>query len=139
MSRGKALHMEIVPYCEDDRRTVYEMVAEGWHPLDIATAYGWLVHGRPLATILDSPLVSKRRHPTTPRPLAIPKLHSPERHYSFEEKEAAVWLVEHGWDMTDVAVMIGMGLDVGKLGRGWSNNAPVTIRHWCEVVQREHM
>lgn len=139
MSRGKALHMEIIPYCDDDRRTVYEMVAEGWHPLDIAAAYGWLAHGRPLATILDSPLIGTRRHPTIPRMLPIPKRHAPERHYSFEDKEAAVWLIDHGWNITDVAVMVGMALNVGKIGLGWAHNAHATFRQWREIVRREHI
>lgn len=130
--------MEVIPYCDEDKRTVYEMIAEGWHPLDVAVAYGRLVVGRPLASILDSPLVNQRYRPTTPRLLAVPKRHSAEKHYSLKDKEDAVWLVDNGWSITDVGVMVGMELVVSSDGQGWVNYIHSIINRWREVVHKEY-
>lgn len=111
ITRNDALRMEVVPYLEENTRTVYEMIAEGWHPADVAKAYGFLVEGRELARILDSPLWTtfrKRRYSRHNRKLqTFPIGHTYGWRYSQQDKEDAVWLIEHGWHAVDVAVMTG--------------------------------
>jgi hypothetical protein len=113
------------------------MVAEGWHPLDIAAAYGWLVLGRPIASMLDSPLINKRLYHPSRRKTAVPKRHASDKHYSFKDKEDAVWLADHGWRIQDIAIMIGMRLKMRE-GHGLTTSLYVTIKRWREVVREEY-
>lgn len=113
MRRTTALHMDIIPYDQRDERIIYEMIVEGWHPLDVATAYGWLVKGRPLARILGSPLVEKSREDSKYRNYRlavtpVPSTRKKYQHFSVDDKQDAVWLADAGWHMQDISIMLGM-------------------------------
>lgn len=133
--RNDALRMNVVAWREGEQRVIYEMIAQGWHPLDVAQAYGYLEDTRQLARILGSPLWKPRPERKMWAREPMPRTHYGQ-YYSLEDKQDAVWLIENGWHILDVAVMLGMSIRVRSSTAGPITDLYSFIRGWTRKVRR---